>query len=108
MQHLNHRRNLGSPIEADPATEISGTCNFPVYPGSPPKAEFSQDLPDCYDGPKGHREGLELDHWSPAAKHNRLVQQEIVYIFFLGEEPCWLGPDLIPPAGLQIQMVKEG
>lgn len=63
---LEPQRNL-------PATEISGTCNFPVYPGSLLKAEFSQDLPDCSNGPKGHREGLELDHQSPAAEHKRLV-----------------------------------
>lgn len=61
MQHLNHRGDLGSPIEADPATEISGVCNFPVYPGSPPKAEFSQDPSDCNHGVKGSREGLESD-----------------------------------------------
>lgn len=60
MQHLNHRGDLGSPIEADPATEISGTCNFPVYPGSPPKTEFSQDPPGCNIGPKVYREGLKL------------------------------------------------
>lgn len=61
MQHLNHRGDLGSPIEADPATEISGVCNFPVYPGSPSKADFSQDLFDCNNGVKGYREGLESD-----------------------------------------------